>query len=76
MKLTKKQKEVILSATSNKDYCTIAHGNTMKSLVNKKIFDYADGFGYRFGAIIELTKKGKFIQYLLHSVDTNKIETK
>ena len=62
IKLTKKQKEVILSATSDKDYCTISLGNTMKSLVNKEIFNYTDGFGYKFGAIIELTEKGKFIQ--------------
>jgi hypothetical protein len=65
MKLTKKQKEVILSATSEKDYCTIAHGNTIKSLVNKEVFNYTDGFGYRFGVIIELTEKDKFIQDVL-----------
>lgn len=59
MKFTKIEKKVILSANKDNDYCTIAHKNTMNSLVNKNIAKFTSGFGYKFGAIIELTEKGK-----------------
>ncbi len=62
MSLTNKQKDTIKSAMIQRDYCAIAHGNTMNSLVDKGIAEWTSGFGYRFGAIIELTKKGKQIQ--------------
>lgn len=65
MGITKIEKETILRATVDKDYCTIAHGNTMRSLVNKNYAKYTNGFGYRYGAIIELTEKGKELQRAL-----------
>jgi len=37
----------------------------MRSLVNKNYAKYTDGFGYRYGAIIELTEKGKELQLKL-----------
>lgn len=60
--LTKIQKETILKATKENDYCTIAHSNTMRSLDKKGIAEYTNGFGYKFGEIIQLTEKGKQIQ--------------
>lgn len=65
MELTKIEKQTILSATKDRDYCTMAHGKTVNSLVEKKLANWTSGFGYRFGAIIELTDKGKEIQSAL-----------
>jgi hypothetical protein len=62
MKLTKIQKETILNAKKENDYCTIASKKTMDSLVEKDIFKYTDGFGFKFGGIIKLTEQGKKIQ--------------
>ena len=59
MGLTKIQKKTILKATADMDYCVIAHGKTMSVLVEKKYANYTNGFGYRYGAIIELTEIGK-----------------
>jgi len=61
-RLTKIQIKTILSAMDQRDYCAIAHSNTMNSLVNKGIAKWTSGFGWGFGEIIELTKKGKQIQ--------------
>lgn len=61
-KLTKIEKQTILSATKDKDYCTIAHGRTMNSLVKKNFAKWSDGFGYKFGVLIELTDIGKELQ--------------
>lgn len=62
MKLSRNQKDVIIRATHDRDYCAIAHGNTMRSLVDKKLANYTSGFGYPWGRIICLTDKGKEIQ--------------
>lgn len=62
MKLTKIEKATILNATKEQDYCTIAHAKTMNSLVDKYLAEWTSGFGYRWGAIIKLTKKGKELQ--------------
>ena len=64
-KLTEIEKKTILSATEDKDYCAIANGRTMNSLVEKKLADWTNGFGYKFGLIIELTEKGKELQSVL-----------
>ncbi len=60
--LTDIQKKTIIDAMVQSDYCVIAHGKTMNSLVNKGIANFTSGFGYKFGAIIELTEHGKQIQ--------------
>lgn len=62
MRLSPNQKKVILKATHDRDYCAIAHGNTLRSLVDKQLANYASGFGYPWGRIISLTDKGKEIQ--------------
>ena len=59
MYITKIEKQTILSATKERDYCTKAHRRTMNSLVKKKLAKWTHGFGYKFGALIELTDKGK-----------------
>ena len=59
MKLTFREKHAIKTATPEQDYCFIAHGLTMKSLWNKGLAQPAQGFGYRFGAIYELTDSVK-----------------
>ena len=64
-KLTKVQKEVIIRATPENDYCTIAHPQTVKALEEKMLAGYTSGFGYRFGVVIELTKKGKELHHQL-----------
>ena len=68
MVLTQIQKETILRATKEQDYCTIAHKRTMESLWNKGLMEPTNGFGYRFGAIYQLTEKGKKIQRALANV--------
>lgn len=65
MRLTIKQKEVLLNATKEQDYCVIAHKKTMAALVDKGLAKYDSGFGYRFGAIISLTEYGKKLQNTL-----------
>lgn len=57
--LTSKQREAILSAKAEDDYCIITHKRTMHSLETKGFATYTNGFGFRFGAIIQLTEKGK-----------------
>lgn len=37
----------------------------MNSLVDKGLATWASGFGYKFGAIIELTDKGKELRSVL-----------
>ena len=61
MKLTKTQKSAIKKATEGSDYCIIAHKRTMKTLVDKGMAEYTEGFGYRYGGIIQLTEVGKEI---------------
>jgi len=58
MKLTKAQKQALLSATINQDWCLRVNRRCMDSLVHKKLAKFTSGFGYKFGGIIELTSKG------------------
>lgn len=59
LKLTQNQKEAILKATRDRDYCILAHKNTLNSLCNKKLASFSNGFGHKFGRIIELNDNGK-----------------
>ena len=56
------QKKVILKATKEYDYCAKANRRTLTSLVEKGLARWTEGFGHRFGGIIELTDKGKEMQ--------------
>ena len=62
IKLTKFQKNTVLNANEEADYCVIAHKRVMQCLVDKGVAEYSSGFGYKWGAIIQLTKIGKEIQ--------------
>lgn len=62
MKLTGKQKEMIARATKSNDYCVKGNRKTMDSLEAKGLAKSTSGFGFRHGAIIELTEAGKEIQ--------------
>ena len=62
IKITTTQKEVIKNATKENDFCVLAHKRTMNSLVEKGLARYSSGFGFRYGAFIELTEKGKEVQ--------------
>ncbi len=68
IKLTRKQKAAILQATPDRDYCVIAHGTIMASLVEKELAKYTGGFGYKWGAIIELTALGIKIRNSLYGI--------
>lgn len=76
MKLTPKQIEAILLASKENDFCAIAHKRTMNSLVRKGLANFDRGFGYRFGAIIELTNKGKEVRSQLISKQNSKQRSK
>lgn len=65
MKLTDKQKEAILTATKDRDYCTNVNRRTMNSLIKKGLAKYTSGFGYKYGVIIGLTEKGIEIHNML-----------
>ena len=75
MQLTKIQILTIKKATKDSDYCTVGHKRTMKSLVDKGIAKWAEGFGFRFGGIIELTESGKKILNRLLQQDDDLYKT-
>jgi hypothetical protein len=59
MRLTKNQQEAIVGATEKNDFCLISNHRTMNSLIDKGLALPTSGFGYQFGAIVELTDLGK-----------------
>ena len=56
--LTELQREALVAAEPP-DYCVRADGRTMASLVHRGWAMYTSGFGWQYGAVIELTAEGK-----------------
>ena len=59
MRLTAAQKDALLAAGPDDDYCWRGDGRTMASLSRRGLARATSGFGWRFGGIIELTEEGK-----------------
>jgi len=67
MNLSEKQKLAIISAAPSSDYCYLGHHSTMQSLIKRNLADYTGGFGFKWGALIELTDAGKIMREQLIS---------
>lgn len=65
MNLTKTQQLALIKATPENDYCYMCHQKTMKALVDRNLATYSSGFGFKFGAFIELTEEGKELRKTL-----------
>jgi len=69
MKLTKIQKEAILSATKDVNYCFRFSLRTRETLNRKGLARLTSGFGWLYGGVAELTELGKEIQIKLKQQD-------
>ena len=63
--LTPAQKEAVISATPENSFHYRAHQSTQKSLDLKGVSKYSYGFGWKYGAISELTNEGKILREIL-----------
>lgn len=60
IKLSPCQEAMLIAGYNNKenDFCARGNIRTMRALVDKNLANYTSGFGWRWGAIIELTEDG------------------
>jgi hypothetical protein len=72
MILTSVQKEALMRATPSNDYCIKAAKVTMRALIERGLAKHTQGFGWRYGEIIELTEEGKHIADELNYQETQK----
>jgi hypothetical protein len=61
-KLTKAQKDAILLASEDRDFCVRPDIRVSNSLVEKGLAKFTTGFGWRHGRLIELTSEGKLVR--------------
>lgn len=58
LRLTKAQKECLVSATPERENCAYPDVRVADNLVNLGLAKFTTGFGWRFGRLIELTPEG------------------
>ena len=67
-KLSEAQKEALLSATKELDYCLRVKGPLKQALLDRDLIKDTQGFGWKYGGIQELTEKGRIEQQKLIEV--------
>ena len=58
-RISPKQATALIKATPSNDHMVVAHRRVMNCLVEKGLAEWSQGYGFRFGGIIELTQLGK-----------------
>ena len=69
MKLTPKQKEVLINALAHDGDMRITNNGLKSSLMKKGLITYASGYGWGFGGIQTLTREGERVAILLKAAE-------